>query len=130
LKEPVLVQHEVAIYQYNIRTGSGSRQEFSEKYLSMLSFCERKKELIAAHYPQYTEQVHNMEVRTNLQFLDVLCRTVDKKYKPLEKRCVQTVRSLYRYHKPINNHHKLLARVVTYGLFPLYKWTVRMKYYR
>jgi hypothetical protein len=71
-----------------------------------------------------------MEVRTNLQLLEVLCRTVDKKYKPLENQCVQTVRSLYRYHKPINDHHKLLARVVKYGLFPLYKWAVRMKYYR
>lgn len=130
LKKPVLVQHNIAVYQYNTRPGSASRSAFSEKYLSMLYFCERKKELIAKHCPQYTEQAHNMEVRTNLQLLDVLCRTVDRKYKPLEKQCVQTVRSLYRYHKPINDHHKLLARVVKYGFYPLYKWAVRMKYYR
>ena len=130
LKKPVLVQDNVAVYQYNSRPGSASRSAFSEKYLDMLYFCERKKGLIAKHCPQYTEQAHNMEVRTNLQLLDVLCRTVDRKYKPLEKQCVQTVRSLYRYHKPINDHHKLLAKVVKYGLFPLYKWAVRMKYYR
>lgn len=130
MRQPLLLQHNVAVYQYNIRPESASRRAFSEKYLDMLYFCERKKELIAEHCPQYTEQAHNMEVRTNLQLLDVLCRTVDRKYKPLEKQCVQTVRSLYRYHKPINDHHKLLARVVKYGLFPLYKWAVRMKYYR
>lgn len=130
LKKPVFIHRNVVIYQYNTRPGSASRDSFSDKYLSMLYFCERKKELIAEHCPQYTEQAHNMEVRTNLQLLDVLCRTVDRKYKPLEKQCVQTVRSLYRYHKPINDHHKLLARVVKYGLFPLYKWAVRMKYYR
>lgn len=130
LKEPVLIQHNVAVYQYNTRLGSGSRQAFSEKYLSMLYFCDRKKELIAAHCPQYTEQGYNMEVRTNLQFLDVLCRTADKRYRPLRRQCVRTVRTLYRYHKPINNHHKLLAWVVAHGLYPLYKWAVRLKYFR
>lgn len=130
LKKPVLVLHNVAVYQYNTRPGSASQSAFSDKYLSMLHFCERKKELIAAHCPQYSEQAHNMEVRTNLQLLDVLCRTVDRKYKPLEKQCARTVRSLYRYHKPINDHHKLLAKVVKYRLFPLYKRAVRMKYYR
>ena len=130
LKKPLLVQHDVAVYQYNTRPGSASRDTFSEKYLSMLYFCERKKEQIAEFYPQYIAQAHNMEVRTNLQMLDVLCRTVDKKNKPLEKQCIQTVRRLYPYHKPINKHHKLLAGIVKHGLYPVYKWAVRMKYYR
>ena len=130
LKEPVLVQHNVAVYQYNTRPGSGSRQAFSEKYLSMLYFCDRKKEIIAACCPQFTEQGYNMEVRTNLQFLDVLCRTADKKYIPLQRQCAKTVRRLYQYHSPINNHHKMLAWVVAHGLYPLYKMAVRMKYYR
>ena len=71
-----------------------------------------------------------MEVRTNLQFLDVLCRTTEKKYMELQKQCIRTVRKLYRYHKPVNDHHRMLARVVKYGLYPIYKWAVRMKYYR
>jgi len=130
LKNPVLVQHNVAVYQYNIRPGSGSRQAFSEKYLSMLYFCERKKKLIAERYPQFIEEAQNMEVRTNLQLLDVLCRTTDRKYRKLQKQCVNTVRKLYKYHKPINSHHKMQAWVVAHGLYPLYKWAVRMKYYR
>lgn len=129
-KQPVLVQHNVAVYHYTTRENSASREAFSDKYLSMLYFCERKKELIAQHYPQYSEQAYNMEVRTNLQFLDVLCRTTDKKHKDLQRQCSQTVRRLYRYHKPINKHHKLLATIVAFGLYPLYKWAVRRKYYR
>jgi len=130
IKKPKLIQHNVAVYQYNFRQDSNSRQLFSEKYFSMLYFCDRKKELIAAQYPQYTEQAYNMEVRTNLLFLDVLCRTADKEYKALQKRCVDTVRRLHQYHAPINNHHKKLEWIVTHGLYPLYKWAVRMKYYR
>lgn len=130
LKEPRVVLHNVAVYQYNTRSGSNSRQKFSDKYLSMIYFCEQKKKLVAEYYPQYMEQAHNMEARTNLQLLDVLCSTVEKKYRTLEKQCVQTVRRLYRYHKPINEHHKLLAWIVKHRLYPLYKWAVRMKCYR
>lgn len=130
LKKPVVVQHNVPIYHYNFRTDSASRGGFSDKYLSILYFCERKKELIAEHYPQYMEQAHNMEVRTNLRFLDVLCKTTERKYRELQKQSIRTVRRLYRYHKPLNDHHRMLAWIVKHGLYPLYKWAVRMKYYR
>lgn len=130
MRKPTLAQHNVPVYQYNTRAGSASRQAFSGKYLSMLYFCDRKKDLVAAHFPQYMEQAYNMEVRTNLQFLDVLCSTVDNKYKTIQCQCVNTVRRLYKYHNPINKHHKMLAWIVAHGMYPLYKWAVRIKYYR
>ncbi|MBQ2727160.1 MAG: glycosyltransferase family 2 protein [Clostridia bacterium] len=130
MRKPVLVQHNVSVYQYNVRQSSGSRQAFSDKYLSMLYFCERKLQLIAEHCPQYTEQAYNMAVRTHLQFLDVLCRTTEKKYKALAKESVQTVRRLYRYHHPIHDHHRKLAWITAHGLYPLYKLAVRLKYFR
>ena len=96
----------------------------------MLYFCERKKELIKENCPQYTELAYNMEVRTHLQFLDVLCRTNDKKYKDTHKESVNIIKKLYRYHKPIHSHHKKLAWIVAHGMYPLYKKAIRFKYYR
>lgn len=130
LKKPVLVCRNVAVYQYNTRPNSGSRQAFSDKYLSMLYFCDRKKKLVAANCPQYMEQAYNMEVRTNLQMLDLLCRTTEKKYVALQKQCIGTVCKLYPHHRPINDHYKMVAWIVAHGLYPLYKWAVRLKYYR
>lgn len=130
LKKPKLVQHDVSVYQYVVRKNSNSRQFFSEKYLSMLHFCECKKELIEKNFPQYIEQMYNMEVRTHLQFLQVLCRTNDKKFQKLYKDSVKTVRRLYRYHHPINKHHKILIWIVILGLYPLYKLAIHLKYYR
>lgn len=130
MRKPVLVQHNTAVYQYNTVEGSNSRQLFSEKYLSMLYFMECKKKLIRENFPQYIEEAYNMEVRTHLQFLQVLCRTNDKKYKALQKPSIDTVRRLYKYHKPINSHHKKLAWIVSHGLYPLYKMAVRFRYYR
>lgn len=130
LRMPVLVQHNVAVYQYNIRKESNSRQAFSDKYLSMLYFCERKKELIAKRYPHYMELIHNMEVRTNLQLLQLLCSTNNSRYWIIQKQCIQTVCELYSYHRPINEAHRKLAWVVKHGLYPLYKYAVHLKYYR
>lgn len=130
LRKPVLVQHNVLVYRYYFRQESSSRDGFSDKYLAMLYFCEQKKQLVADLYPQYADAVHNMEARTNLQLLDLLCRTKDPQYKGLQKQCVKTVRRFRRYLRPINRHHKQLARIVKFGLYPLYKFAVRLKYYR
>lgn len=130
LRQPVLVQHDFSVYGYKIRAGSGSRGGFSDRYLAMLDFCEEKKRLVACRYPQYMDRVRNMEVRTNLQLLDLLCRTNDPQYRSLQKQCVKTVRSFYRFHRPINSHHKQLARIVKFGLYPVYAAAVRAKYYK
>lgn len=130
IRKPLLVQHDVYIYQYNTREGSGSRESFSDKYLAMLYFCEKKKEIISVQYPQYIEQACDMEVRTHLQLLQVLCRTTDKKYRELQKQCTKTVRKLHKYHHPVNSHLKKLEGIVLCGLFPLYKKVIRIKYYR
>ena len=130
MKKPLLIQHNKAIYRYNFVENSNSKQTFSDKYFSMLYFCERKKELIEKEFPQYIEQAYNMQVRTHLQFLQVLCRTNDKKYKDTHKESVKCVRKFYKYHKPINNHHKKLAWIAVYGLYPLYKFVIRLRYYR
>lgn len=130
LKKPVFVRHNITVYRYNARPNSCSRQTFSEKYFSMLFFCERKKELIAEKYPEQIERAYNMEVRTHLQFLEVLCRTNEKKYRKTHKESVKIVRRLYKYHKPINNHHKQLAWAVKVGLYSLYRQLIRLKYYK
>ena len=130
MRKPVLIRHNVSVYQYNTREGSCSRQKFSNKYLSMLYFCDKKKKIVSACWPEYIEEARNMEAITYLQMLDLLCTTVDRKYNDLQKQCVAMVRKLYRYHKPIHDHHKKLAWIVAHGLYPVYKAMVRLKYYR
>ena len=129
LRKPVFVQHNVLVYHYNHRDDSCSRDSFSDKYLSMLYFCKQKKHMISEMFPQYMDNAYNMEVRTNLQLLDLMCRTTKKKYDDLQKQCIKTVKALYKYHCPINKHYKQLALIVKCGFYPLYKRAVRMKYH-
>lgn len=130
MKKPLLICHNVSIYQYNVRPDSCSRQKFSDKYLSMLYFCDKKRELVATYYPQYINEARNMEFLTYLQLLDILCSSTDKKYKELEKRCIKQVCKLHVGHKSFNKHYAQLAWIVVHGLYPLYKIAIRFKYYR
>lgn len=130
IRKPLLVQHDVVIYRQNIRPGSSSRVVFSDKFLSLLYFFDKKKESVTTYYPQYIEKIYQMECCLNLRLLAVLCSTTDKKYKALQKRCIETVRRLHSYYTPINKHHELLSWIVVHGLYPLYKMLVRVKYHR
>ena len=89
-----------------MRDGSNSRQKFSDKSLSMIYYCERKKELLGIEGNIYDSQINNMEVRTRLQLLDLLCSTTDKKYKNLQKESIKIIRNLYSDYIPTNNHFK------------------------
>ena len=128
VKKPLIVHHNVPVYKCNYREGSSSRQKFSDKFLSICYFCDKKREIIEELYPQYINQFYNNEVRTYLQLLDILCSAECNKYKDLQKKCVRTIRRLYKYHHPVNKHHKRLALWVILGLYPLYKLAVRIKY--
>lgn len=130
IKKPLLVRHSVSIYHYNNRPNSSSRQAFSEKYLDMLYFCEKKKELVAKYYPQYINNAKNMEMLTYLRFLDIFCSATDKKYKKFEHIAIQKVRELKDGYIPLNKHYEQLVKIVTYGLYPIYKKLIRLKYYK
>ena len=127
-KKPKVVQHNVDLYRYYFRPGSASNSKFAEKYFDMLYFCNLKRAYIEKNMPEFLEHAYDMEVRTNLLFLQVLCRTNDKKYLDAQRQCIQTVRRLGKYHHPVNRHLKRLETIVCLGLFPLYKRVMRFKY--
>lgn len=127
---PRLVQHNVSIYQYTVREQSATRNGFSEKFFDMLFFAEKKKEYIEKNCPELLDSAINMEVSTHLFFLDVLCRTKDKKYLPARKTSIQAVRSNYRNYRTANSHERKMSWIVAHGLYPLYHWVWGFKYDR
>jgi glycosyltransferase involved in cell wall biosynthesis len=129
-KKPNVVQHNVDLYRYYFRPGSASNSRFAEKFFDMLYFCNLKRAYIEENMPEFLEHAYDMEARTNLLFLQVLCRTADKQYNGIQKQCIQTVRKLKKFHRPINSHLKKLEWIVSLGLFPLYKKIIQLRYYK
>lgn len=128
--KPTVVQHNESVYLYYIRNASNSRNGFSEKYFDMLYFCERKKEIIHRDFPELSDKLITMEVSVHLFFLEVLCRTNEKKFKDAQRNSVKLVKKYYPVFYCMNGHERKMAWIVAKGLYPIYKKIVRLKYYR
>ncbi len=126
-KRPLLVQHNICIYRYLSQANSASHGAFSEKYLDMLYFCDKKKELLRKRYPELMAAFVSVEVGTHLLFLDVLLRTDDRKYKPYERKCVRVIRQNHKAFVPYSAHEKKMVVLVRLGLYPIAKTLYRMK---
>lgn len=128
--QPKTVQHNESIYLYYLRDGSNSRGACSEKHLDMLYFCERKKEIIQRDYPELTDKLINLEVRTDLAFLGVLCRTKDRRFPEQQRACIRRIKALYPSFQSSKPHERRMAWITAHGLFPLYKSIMYRKYSR
>lgn len=127
--KPTVVQHNINVYLYYERDGSNSRSAFSDKYFDMLYFVEKKKEIINKDFPELSNLLMSMEVRVNLMFLEILCRTTNKKYKQAQKNSINLVRRFYSSFDCKDKHKQRMAWIVTHGFYPLYKLAVRLKHY-
>ncbi|MBQ7965949.1 MAG: glycosyltransferase family 2 protein [Ruminococcus sp.] len=130
VKLPKLVQHNICIYNYYVRSNSSTRSGFSEKYFDMLYFCDRKREIINELFPQLNQKMTNQEVTTNIFFLEALCKTKDKAYTKYQKDSIKLIRKNYKSYTTMNEHERKMARIIRYGFYPLYKVAVRLVYYR
>lgn len=127
VKQPKVIQHNVCVYKYYIRDNSSSRKVFSEKYFDMIYFCERKKEIVNALFPEISDKLINMEVSTHLFFLETLCRTYDKKYRKDIRNSIRLVRKYYKVYVPLNNHEKQFSKIVYFGFYSMYKLLLNTK---
>lgn len=128
--KPRMIQHNVSIYLYYVRTNSNSRGAFSDKYFDLLYFVDRKKQVVHEAFPELANKLISMEVRVNLFMLEILCRTKDKKYNEIQKQSICLVRKYYRMFDSKDRHKRRMAWIVLHGLYPLYKRLIYFKYYR
>lgn len=127
---PKVVQYNKSIYCYYFREKSSSRCDFSEKYFDMIYFSNKKKDYIYKYLPHLIDLANSMEISTHLFFLEVLCRTKDKKYNQQQKSSIEIVRhGFFSYHSH-NSHERIMARIVTFGLYPLYKVILNYRKHR
>lgn len=127
-RQPVLLKQDTVLYKYFQRDNSASKSAFSEKYFDMIYFCDLKKQYINSYIPELIESAYDMEVRTHLLFLDVLCRDRTPKYRTYAQKSIRIIRKRYFKYKPRNKHERLLATVVLAGLYPLYRYVFHLKF--
>ena len=130
LKQPVFIYRDECVYKYFYRACSVSHSKFEDKYFDMLYFAEQKKQIIEARYPELLDKAVCMEISTHLFMLNVLCKAKSNEYADDERKSIEYVKKHYNQYSTQNPFEKRLSWIVAHGLYPLYKWAVRMKYYR
>lgn len=122
MRQPRIVERDAYIYAYLVRENSASQSVFSDKYLDMLYFLEKKAAIVRNQHPELIHELPNLEVRTRLLFLQNLCKTMDRKYKGYEKECIAKIRRWYKHidRKSQSPFEKKLTLIVILGLYPMY----------
>lgn len=125
-KEPDMAVIEDATIHYYMTEESASRTGFSEKFLDILYFAEKKHEIVERWYPEYLPLAKNVLAKANMAMLKVMCLGADKKWHSLEKQCVAAVNQNARYFIPAIRVDKILFVFIRLRLFWLYKWIYRI----
>lgn len=114
------------VVHYHLTETSASRAEFSDKFLDMLYFAQRKADVIAQKYPHLIPLGKNVLVKANMALLKTMWSAKGDSYKQLEKQCQRTVRENAAYFIPAIKVDKILFMFIRLRIFWLYKWIYRV----
>ncbi|MBQ7001954.1 MAG: glycosyltransferase [Oscillospiraceae bacterium] len=125
-KDLKMVVTKLPIVHYHLTQSSASRAAFSEKFLDMLYFAQRKLEIIEEKYPHLIPLGKNVLVKANMALLKTMWSAKGEAYKKLEKQCQKTIRENGKYFIPAIKVDKILFLFVRLHLFWLYKGIYRL----
>ena len=117
---------DAVVVRYHLTANSASRAAFSEKFLDMLYFAQRKYQIVEAEYPHLIPLGKNVLVKANMALLKTMWSARGSAYREVEKQCLRTVRENGAYFVPAIKVDKLLFLFIRLRLFWLYKLIYRL----
>lgn len=116
----------LTVVRYYLTANSASRAAFSEKFLDMLYFADRKFAIVESEYPHLIPLGKNVLVKANMALLKTMWSAKESQYKAMEKQCLRTVRENAAYFIPAIRVDKILFLFIRLRLFWLYKLIYRL----
>ena len=113
--------------KYYAIESSATRCGFSEKVFDILKLTEEKNRIISTQFPQFGDQAKLMTLKANMALLHNLCKTNDKKYLPIENKCLAFVHENKKYFKPGIATDSKWFWILTHHLYKPYKFIYRIK---
>ena len=125
MRQIKVVETNQVVYLFTQREGSSSREAFSDKFLDMLYFLEKKKQIISDRYPQYSEQMHRVEIRTYLNLLQLLCHADTHAYESVINECCTAIKKSPGIQMDgLRKYEKRLYIAVRFGGYWLYRYAI------
>lgn len=125
-KQPKVVLTQAPAVRYHMVPDSASRSAFSEKYLDMLYFANRKYEIVCNDYPLLVPLGKNVLVKGCMAFLNNTWKDGAERFCKEEKRCLRTVRDNAEFFIPAIPSDKIRFFAIRTHLFWLYKRLYRI----
>ena len=120
-KKPMVLMISSYVYRRNVTQFSASRAPFSDKFLDILYFADRKTQIVNEQFPELFEMTYHLRIKANMAFLRNLCKTYDKKYRKYEKQCIKEIFTLKKHFNPLSKQDVKWFKIITYNLYPIYK---------
>lgn len=114
------------ILRYYLTAGSASRSMFTEKFLDMLYFGQRKYEIIESRYPELVPLGKNVLIKANMALLKNMWKPGAEKFRDVEAECQKTIRKNAAYYVAATGTDRILLTSVRLHLFWLYKLAYRL----
>jgi len=111
---------------YYVTENSASRAVFSDRFLDILYFAERKLQITEEKYPQFHAEARNMLVKANMALLKAMPLAVDNRYRDVEKQCIRAVIANGQYFTPAIPIDRILILFIRLRMFWLYKQLYRL----
>ena len=105
---------------------SASRAVFSDRFLDVLYFAERKLEIVQQSYPEFEREARNMVVKANMAVLKAMLLGGSEPFADLRKQCQKTVCENGQYFVPGIPMDRILFLFIRLRLFWLYQWIYRI----
>lgn len=114
------------VVHYHLTDNSASRAAFSEKFLDMLYFAQRKYDIVESQYPHQIPLGKNILVKGNMALLKNMWKPGAEKYRDVEHKCQQTIRENADFFISAIRVDRVIFTAVRLHLFWLYKWAYRL----
>lgn len=118
---PKVICLDCYLHNYLKTPNSASRSEFSEKYLDILYFAERKEQLVLEKFPQFKELTYLVKIKANMALLNDLVKARGKKYQSYEKRCIKEIIRNKQYFKANGANDERWFKIIVLHLYWMYK---------
>ena len=127
LKQPGVVVSDESVYLYMISDDSASRSVFSDKFFDILTVARIKEKLVEEQYPELSEKLDNMRVKSRMALLGVLSKAYGRNIRSAEKECIRTVHKSKNSFMAASEHDKRWFFIITHHLYTPYKAAAYVK---
>ena len=122
LCRPKMVVTDIPVIRHYLRVRRSAQEPYSDKFLCLTYFADKKYERIEKEYPRYLPLAENIRIKGRIAMLNSMRLVKGPEARQQERMAAAFVRSHARYYIPESRGDKITFWAARLGLMSLYRW--------